>query len=759
MTIDNCIKSIDRYLAKIDDFQPRIVNAESPDVLKEFIEHYQVEGNTFVSVPTYSRKDEKLRSEDLLNDLAARVGNVFLTGVTSFWKLEGEKELTYRLNTLIHREVKGHLVILCYQCRNYLNFRDPKVSRLIYDITDKATILKPKLIFVDPSFPRRTNAENTVIGIENLPNLIERTNGGKLTVITHKRKDNFPYSLYQIYEESNAYQILLRRDSSTSALSENLGTNEQWLYALQLMSDNKTWEIIIDAEIGSCKKLDSFVSDLDNYSENRLWLYFIGLKLYGAPDNWSLDYAAMKSKESAELSHWIMRSILTLSYSDKDYWKKYAVWKKLISRMIISDDEVLDYCSMVKSKGADAIYYLCDQHRVEKELIIETLSLNKDKYLHVNLKEILTHVYPDLALYLSEYHFKNELFNRYFNLYKKCKVLNTVTEEMQELVKNQAEKRDYIRLLPSRASKVEAVTMTDSFAYYIDAMGVEFLGYIMEKCRQKKLVAKVTVCHSELPSLTFCNKEFINVFDQNNVKWKKVDSLDNIKHHGAENYTYENTPFPTYIMRELEILDRVLGLIKTELLMGKYSRAILVSDHGASRLAIINPESQIIDVNSKGIHGGRVCNTTEDIQQITVAIEEGGYYALANYDRFKGGHQTGVEIHGGATLEEVMVPIVEISYQPEEIEIAVVTPEVEASFKKPPVIIFFSKTKLSNVTVAIDGTRYDVTYLDDNRFSVEMPKKTRANTYSADVYVNNNLAVTDLPFKVKKSGMTTNDIL
>ena len=165
------------------------------------------------------------------------------------------------------------------------------------------------------------------------------------------------------------------------------------------------------------------------------------------------------------------------------------------------------------------------------------------------------------------------------------------------------------------------------------------------------------------------------------------------------------------------------------------------------------------DGNSKGTHGGRVCANTEDIKQVTVAIEEGEYYVLANYDRFKGGRQTGVEIHGGATLEEVMIPIIEISYQPEDIEVTVITPIIEASFKKQPVIEFFSKTKLNNVTVVIDGSRYEVTYLDENRFSVVMPKKTRAKSYTADIYVDNNLAATDLSFVVKKIGMTTNDIL
>ena len=44
--------------------------------------------------------------------------------------------------------------------------------------------------------------------------------------------------------------------------------------------------------------------------------------------------------------------------------------------------------------------------------------------------------------------------------------------------------------------------------------------------------------------------------------------------------------------------------------------------------------------------------------------KENGYWVLANYDRFKGGRPANIEVHGGATLEEVTVPVIEITYSP-----------------------------------------------------------------------------------------------
>ncbi len=64
-----------------------------------------------------------------------------------------------------------------------------------------------------------------------------------------------------------------------------------------------------------------------------------------------------------------------------------------------------------------------------------------------------------------------------------------------------------------------------------------------------------------------------------------------------------------------------------------------------------------------------------------------------HYDRFKGSRKANVEVHGGATLEEITVPIIEITYNPGKVEVHILpvaetyvdfnaTPEIEVSFRK-----------------------------------------------------------------------------
>ena len=154
------------------------------------------------------------------------------------------------------------------------------------------------------------------------------------------------------------------------------------------------------------------------------------------------------------------------------------------------------------------------------------------------LLDILERIYPDLRAYLTAYHFKSELLDNYFQEYKYQKVVNKIFPDFMTLVEKQAVDRDYNRILPPRSSVIEGIDVTDTQTYFTDAMGVEYLGYIMSRCHALKLMAKVTVCRCELPSITSRNKEFWDVLSTDRFPIISVDKIDKIKHHGEEGYDY-----------------------------------------------------------------------------------------------------------------------------------------------------------------------------------------------------------------------------
>ncbi len=758
MTLERCYSSIDRYLNREDESAPRFVNVESVEDMAAIVDHYKVGENIFLTVEKYSSEDENPRIADLLNDLATLQGNIFLTGFTTCWKLIGAKELSSQLTAVAQMSLEGHVVVLCFQCRDYLSFKDSRLNRLVYSVDGVATP-KSHIVFVNPML--QVTNEDWVEGIQNLPAFIETTDADTLYVKTKHHPEEYPYALFRISEEANPYDAVCCIDQSTEAMAKDMGTDEQWAYALSLLQEQGDWANAINHEIGLYSNLELFINASQDYTDAKKWLYFIALKRFGAK-NECLELASHKAHAYEDLVHWIVRGLVDLDCKSPDFWKLYDCRKALLNQMEVSDDEVLDYCRYIKCKKKDALYYLTDSHRLEKELILECIADYSGSFSYNELRSVLQHIYPDLYAYLVPYKFNAALLNRYFEDYKFCKLENRITPEFYSLVEEQAVKREYNLLLPARSEKIESIDMSGAFAYFIDAMGVEFLGYISEKSKQKKLLPKITVCRSELPSITSRNKEFLGVFAEHNVQCKNIKQIDDIKHHGAENFTLENSPYPTHLIRELEIIDHVLDLIKLDLAKGKYTKAILVSDHGASRLVVL--KNQLIDgeFDAKGTHCGRVCAYTEQTGSMPMIVQAGEndeYAVVANYERFKPGRLMGVEVHGGATLEEVAVPVIELSYVPGDIEIIVQTPLVMSSIRKPPIIEFYSTTKIDNIVVNVGNTEYKANTTDGHSFSIEMSKRTRANTYTADVYVGGTMIATGLEFRIEKEGFKSNDIL
>ena len=131
-----------------------------------------------------------------------------------------------------------------------------------------------------------------------------------------------------------------------------------------------------------------------------------------------------------------------------------------------------------------------------------------------------------------------------------------------------------------------------------------------------------------------------------------------------------------------------------------------MSDHGASRLAVIyGQENEKLELEEKGKHSGRCCPTKED-PNIPYVSYWNGFAVLANYERFKGGRKANVEVHGGATLEEVVVPIIVLSKKPTDIDICFVDPVIVLKGKEPATIIVFANIPLSEPKFVVNEKVY-----------------------------------------------------
>lgn len=766
MDIAECKKKIDRYLSK-ENVQPLIVDVQNREDWNALMQHYNVGATRFIAASNFCGDDSLPKLDALYNEISNFTGTCFVTGLTSFVKLKGEAELRKVLSELLAMTIKGHVVVISYQCAKYLEYRDPRIKSRIVVVEGVAKgVTEVVLVAPQLSLPARINA---VSGINNFAATVETYADSRLYIRTKCTREQFPNALYMINGLSKAYDVLLQKDPKTSELSEAIGTDAQWKYALDRFEKKPGWVDVIDDEFGNHLTLEIHAASFAKMQAERVWLYYVGLKLFGAKNNWCLNDAAAHSSSIKDLVTNVYRGILSKNHKDKDFWECYESRKTLLNQIGNPSAELASFCKVVVGKGKDAIYYLTDNTQQEREAIFAFLDQYGLEYQKDDLIGILKHVYSTLYAYMLPFRFKNELLDTYFQDYKYQKIINKLLPEFYEVILEQAVKRDYNLILEPRSSKIEKLKTKNALLYFMDAMGVEYLGYILEECKVLGLRTKVSVCRCELPSLTFKNKEFLEPWPENQVV--SIKDIDEIKHHGKYDYDYySNSKLPLHLTKELEVIHDTLEKIRNKLIGGDIQSAVMIADHGASRLAVLHDTENIWEMAEKGQHSGRCCPKSEIDVQPDYATDAGDFWALANYDRFKGARKANVEVHGGATLEEICVPIIEFTYGDVTIEIHLMPVdasgvdfadvlEIEVSFRKKAAMKLFMTAEMSDVSVGVDGKRYDAVELSDNFYRVDMPDLKKPGKYSVTVYSGDNVIAENLPLIIKREGQRERDLL
>ena len=771
MNYEDCIKKIKRFLYK-DDYQPLIVDVQNgADLSRILAELCPITSGApeVVNASNYCATDEFPRIENLLYDLQTKEHNCFVTGLSSYLRLNGEEKLKSRLFEVLNMSTKGHVVIITYQCRRFLNILDPRLTRRIAFLDGDENSI-PDIFFCSPSLQLQENVK-IAVGLENFAVTVEHTDESRVYLVTNKTKEQFPYALYNITNLNKAYDVLTLKDPSTKKLSESMGTEEEWNYALTLINKKSRWADTIDSIFGDHRRLDINVSSIHDMqlNHNHLWLYFIALKLYGVKNNWCLNYAVVHSSSVKEMDSNIYRGILSKSPSDKDFWECYSSRKNLLRQIGNPVTELISFCKVAFAKEEKEIYYLTDNTEKEREEIIAYLDRYGTNSNREELTNILKKIYPELAAYLKPYDFKVDLLNHYFSEYKYQKVVNKIFPDFYEQVLEEAKKRDYISILQPRSAEVENLSKPKNLLYFMDSMGVEYLGYIQSVCNELKLKINIKVCRSELPSVTEFNKEFVGEWPDDRIV--NIKDIDEIKHHGKNNYDYyKNSKQPIHLIKELEIIRDVLGKIKAKLLNGDIDEAVMIADHGASRLVILYDKENIYEMAEKGIHSGRCCKKSELDEKPEYVADAGDYWALANYDRFKGSRKMGVEAHGGATLEEICVPIITLTYLNKSIEVYIMPidsnlddinkiPTIEVSFRKKATIKIFLTEDQPDVSIRINDKTYYADPMGKGYYRVDMPDIKKKGNYYVDVYSGDNKIAEKLQLIVKREGQEVKDLL
>lgn len=749
MDFSRACDKISKYLDSAKS-TPIIVDVADMLSLKNLEAYFKVGSNEFLCASSICAQDHMPNIDHLYNELQNRKSAIFLTHFTSFLKLEGEAKLKETLNTMLNMNTLGKLIIISYQCSQYLNFSDPRIEssgriiRIDSTIEEKNTL--PTLCFVTSEI---SNCYEALIqGINNSVHQIESTNSDVLYIETSKHKNDFPFSLYPIKEDCSAFDVLSKNSDNLRMLGPNMGSQDEWAWLLSEIKTYEGWSDYIENKFGN--SLIQSIGNMSTMSDNQKWAYFLALKCSNMQNNEYLEKVLSKSNSIEEFWDKLYSLILDIDYKSATFTKYYDKRKELISKVNVPTSVVSTFCKQVLSKEESAIFYLTDCSIQEKELVFELISNYADFYSYDVLNNILAKVYPALQSYLSQYDYVCDELTQYFNLYKYNKLINRITPEFRLLVDKYASDRIFYSKLERRASIVEKKDKSSSKLYFVDALGVEFLNYIRELCYAKQLSFDVDLAYCELPSLTSLNKEFCSEF----TFYTDVKDLDELKHSGNDRYNYETTKTPIHIIKELEILSRVIKNVENDLYSREITRVFLISDHGASRLAVINEHENKWVLKEKGVHSGRCCPVSDVDEKPDFAVEDNGYWSIANYDRFQGGRKANVEVHGGATLEEVIVPIIEIKLAGDKpkCEICESSKIVMVSYKVKAKIQIFIAKQTDTAKVFCEGKYYDAIPTQTKYvYDVNMPDIKKGH-HKIDIYDGSNRIAEGLEFEAKSAG-------
>jgi len=272
-------------------------------------------------------------------------------------------------------------------------------------------------------------------------------------------------------------------------------------------------------------------------------------------------------------------------------------------------------------------------------------------------------VYPEAATYLNaDLVFGDEALEEYFREYRVLKMVGRVTPEFYE--------RAQLVVPPSsvqsRDAMVQRYASDNGCALLVaDAMGAEWLPMLVELARQRNIgVDSIAVGEVHLPTTTGFN----------NIHWPDIGRrlpdikrFDNIAHNGVE--AHETRSAEENLAAALNVIgDEVLPRVAEGL--GRFERVLVTADHGSSRLAVLAWQSEPRLAQTLVCEAGAEVSDWRYRERAAQGrcppeLEEtldGRHWVVRGYNRLpkKGGGQ-GFELHGGATLEERLVPIVVFS--------------------------------------------------------------------------------------------------
>ena len=674
---------------------------------------------------------------------AAKSNPIIWVGAAQSIMLYGQNETEAFLVNLAGSSFGGPVVVLCPFCCNILDrigSNYPKLGHTIYAVRSEERDIPTIYVYGENT----SYAEKPAIGIKSMLRCLEDGDwSSPFSVVTSCDLAHLSNTMIPLQKGKTAYQVLCQQEPKVSlGTVEGNGSSSQWQKLASSVKEAGGLVPICERKLCKLNLLPISFPDFLEEDDDTSFLCFVALKVFFGNDNSYLGECLRRSVKKEDLIPRVYDTILEYEHNSKRFSVLLRQRRNILQSMEENSSLMKDFCERATIRGKDILWYLSDETEEERAALIHAICCYG--FSDNELSEILSCVSPKLNDYLRQFTFDEfntrvmesdasirALLTDYFQRYKIQKLTNRQDPDFIELVEEEAIKRSFTKL-QARSAIIKKLDKKNAQPYFFDALGVEYLAFMQSKAEEYGMQFECLVGHCNLPSITSKNKEFYDAFPPDSIL--KEEGLDELKHHGTK-YDYRFTTEPLHLFEELSLLERDLKKMSSALATGKYSRIIILSDHGASRLAVTyQSENDKLELSEPGKHSGRCCPTKSD-PQIPFAYFEDGFAVLANYERFKGSRKADVETHGGASLEETVVPVIVLTLKPKEQQLFFTDTVVTCSPKDGSCITMFANPPLKAPRMMIGENSYAGEFAGDkHNISFVMPDIKRKGHHEAIIF-------------------------
>ena len=327
-------------------------------------------------------------------------------------------------------------------------------------------------------------------------------------------------------------------------------------------------------------------------------------------------------------------------------------------------------------------------------------------------------LFPDLYAYLGKMpvSFKDAWVEKYFADYRESKISNritdcvsaTIAEHNDSSVKFHGWRDEFktVKTILNNRTDIEVI-------YWIDGLGVDWLPFIASILQQSEhdgiYLNEIHLAVAELPTRTSNNKAILQSLVPDG-KLEKIGDLDSFAH--------KQKSYPSYIIEELKIVANAIKEV-----ISKYNgkKIAFVSDHGISYLSQHAQGLGLAGVTAD--HSGRVAeraNSSVATDDKYIILDDGKTLCSLTHASLTSKVPTGLGAHGGATPEEVLVPIIVVSNKKNGGHFTVKLLNDEITVSNP--VLEFTIKGLSSIDVPMlsyNGVEYSLNHIGGDKYQSE----------------------------------------